>query len=40
MKRQSHKSDKSASTRHASTVHTMSSSEKRQDLALVKMAPH
>ena len=29
-------SDKSASSRHTSTVHTMSSSEKRQELALVK----
>ena len=35
-KRESHKSDKSASTRHTSTVHTMSSSEKRHELALVK----
>ena len=32
----SHKSDKSASTRHTSTVRTMSSSEKRHELALVK----
>ena len=35
-KRESHKSDKSASTRHTSNVHTMSSSEKRHELALVK----
>ena len=35
-KRESHKSDKSASTRHNSTVHLISSSEKRQELALVK----
>ena len=32
----SHKSDKSASTRHTSTVRTISSSEKRHELALVK----
>ena len=32
----SHKSDKSASTRHTSTVRTMSSSEKRHELELVK----
>ena len=32
----SHKSDKSASTRHTSTARTMSSSEKRHGLALVK----
>ena len=32
----SHKSDKSASTRHTSTVRTMSSSEKRHELAIVK----
>ena len=32
----SHKSDKSASTRHTSTVRTVSSSEKRHELALVK----
>ena len=32
----SYKSDKSASTRHTSTVRTMSSSEKRHELALVK----
>ena len=31
-----HKSNKSASTRHTSTVRTMSSSEKRHELALVK----
>ena len=34
--RESRKSDKCASTRHTSTVHTMSSSEKRQELVLVK----
>ena len=34
-KYESHKSDKSASTRNTSTVHTMSSSEKRHELALV-----
>ena len=34
--RESHKSDKSASTRHTSTVHTVSSSEKRHELAFVK----
>ena len=33
---ESHESDKSASTRHTSTVHTMSSNEKRHELALVK----
>ena len=32
----SHKSDKSASTRHTSTVRTMSSGEKRHELVLVK----
>ena len=32
----SHKSDNSASTRHTSTVRTMSSSEKWHELALVK----
>ena len=32
---ESHKSEKSASTRHTSTVHTMLSSEKRHELDLV-----
>ena len=35
-KRESHESDKSDSTRHTSTVPTMSSSEKRNELVLVK----
>ena len=35
-KQESLKSDKSASTRHTSTVHNMSSSEKRHELASVK----
>ena len=35
-KHESHKSDKSASNRHTSTVLTMSSSEKRHELALIK----
>ena len=35
-KHDSHKSDKSASTRLTSTVHTMSSSEKRHEVALIK----